>query len=68
MIDGDDCEAISWMNEWRGNPKYSEETCPSAILTTAGPTWLDPGSKPDRGGEKPVINRLRYCVCKNETE
>jgi hypothetical protein len=31
---GDDCGAISGMNEWQGKPKYSEETCPNAALST----------------------------------
>jgi hypothetical protein len=34
MIDGDDCGVISEMNEWQGKPKYWEETCPSAALST----------------------------------
>jgi hypothetical protein len=38
MIDGDDCGAISGMNEWQGKPKYWEETCPSAALSTTVPT------------------------------
>jgi hypothetical protein len=38
MIDGDDCGTISGMNEWQRKPKYSEETCPSAALSTADPT------------------------------
>jgi hypothetical protein len=45
MIDGDDCKAITGMNEWQGKPKYSEE-CPSAALSTADPTGLDPGLEP----------------------
>jgi hypothetical protein len=28
MIDGDDCGVISGVNQWQGNPKYSEDTCP----------------------------------------
>jgi hypothetical protein len=32
MIDGDDCGAISGMNEWQGKQKYSEETCTGAAL------------------------------------
>jgi hypothetical protein len=38
MMEGDVCGAISGMNEWQGNPKYSEETYPSAALSTADPT------------------------------
>jgi hypothetical protein len=37
MIDGDECEAIAEMNEWQGKPKKSEETCPSAALSTTDP-------------------------------
>jgi hypothetical protein len=38
MIDGDDCEAISGMNDWLENPKYVEKICPSAALSTTDPT------------------------------
>jgi hypothetical protein len=38
MIDGDDCGAVSGMNEWQAKSKYSEETFPSAALTTTDPT------------------------------
>jgi hypothetical protein len=31
-----------WNEDWQGKPKYSEETCPSATLSTTNPTWLDP--------------------------
>jgi hypothetical protein len=34
MIDGDDCGAITGMNEWQSKPKYSEETCSNAALST----------------------------------
>jgi hypothetical protein len=34
MIDGDECGAISAMDEWQGKLKHSEETCPSAGLFT----------------------------------
>jgi hypothetical protein len=33
-VDGDDCGAVSAMNEWQGKPKY----CPSANLSTTDPT------------------------------
>jgi hypothetical protein len=29
-----------WNEDWQGKPKYSEETCPSATLSTTNPTWL----------------------------
>jgi hypothetical protein len=38
MTDGDDCGAIGGMNEWQEKPKYSEETCHSAALSTTDPT------------------------------
>jgi hypothetical protein len=51
----------NWRNEdWQGKPKYSENTCPSAILSTTNPTWPDPGSNPGRRGGKPATNRLSY--------
>jgi hypothetical protein len=33
-----------WNENWRGKPKYSEKTCPSATLSTTNPTW--PGIEP----------------------
>jgi hypothetical protein len=38
MIDGDDCGAISGINEWEGKLKYLEKTRPSVILSTTDPT------------------------------
>jgi hypothetical protein len=39
----------SWWNEnWQGKPKYSEETCPSATLSTKNPTWPELESNPGR--------------------
>jgi hypothetical protein len=32
------CAAIVWNEDWQGKPKYSEETCPSATLSTTNPT------------------------------
>jgi hypothetical protein len=49
-----------WNEDWQGKPKYSENTCPSATLSTTNPTWLDPGLNPDRHGGKPATNRLSY--------
>jgi hypothetical protein len=34
MIDCDDCEAVSGMNDLQGKPKHSDETCPSAAPIT----------------------------------
>jgi hypothetical protein len=47
--DDNDCGASGGMNEWQGKPKYSEETCPSAALSTADPTHHLPG------GEFPLL-------------
>jgi hypothetical protein len=33
-----------WNENWQGKPKYSENTCPSATLSTTNPTWPDLGS------------------------
>jgi hypothetical protein len=60
MIDGDDCGAISSISEWQGKPKYSKKTCSIAALCATEPKLLDSGSKPDRGGGKPVTNHLSY--------
>jgi hypothetical protein len=30
---------IWWNDDWRWKPKYSEKSCPSAILSTTNPTW-----------------------------
>jgi hypothetical protein len=35
MIVGDYFGAISGINEWQGKMKYSEKTCPDAVLSTA---------------------------------
>jgi hypothetical protein len=40
MIGDDDCGEIGGMKikNWQGKPKYSDKTCPSAILSTTNPT------------------------------
>jgi hypothetical protein len=43
-----------WNENWQGKPKYSEETSPSATLSTTDPTWPDLGSNPGRRGGKPA--------------
>jgi hypothetical protein len=58
MIDGDDCGAISGMNEWQGKPKYWKETCPSAALSTTNPMTC-PGLEPGPPWE-PATNHLSY--------
>jgi hypothetical protein len=60
IIDSDDCGAISGLNEWQGKPKYSDETCSSAALSTTDPTWYDPGWNPGRHGGKSASNRVSY--------
>jgi hypothetical protein len=50
----------SWWNEWQGNPKYSEKTCPDPTLSTTNPTWPDPGLNSGRRGGKPASNRFSY--------
>jgi hypothetical protein len=65
-IDGDDCGAISGMNEWQGKPKYSEKPCRSVALSITDSTWLGPGSNPEGGNSgKPATNCLSYgtAVC-----
>jgi hypothetical protein len=49
-----------WNEDWQGKPKYSEKTCPSAILSTTNPTRLDPCANTGRRGGKPATNRLSY--------
>jgi hypothetical protein len=49
-----------WNEDWPGKQKYSEKTCPSVILSTTNPTWLDPVLNPGRCGGKPATNRLSY--------
>jgi hypothetical protein len=46
--------------ELAGDPKYLEETCPSAALSTTNPTWSDFGPNQGRRCGKPAINRLSY--------
>jgi hypothetical protein len=49
-----------WNEDWQGKPKYSEKTCPSAILSTTNPTWPEPCANPGRRGGKLATNRLSY--------
>jgi hypothetical protein len=46
-------------NNWQGKPQYSENTCPSATLSTTNPTWCR-DSNPGRRGGKPATNHLSY--------
>jgi hypothetical protein len=45
--------------ELQEKPKYSEDTCPSATLSSTNPTLPDLGSNWGGGG-KPDTNRLSY--------
>jgi hypothetical protein len=58
MIDEDDFWSNWWSENWQGKPKYSEETYPSATLSTTKSHMTDPVS--DRSGGKPETNRLSY--------
>jgi hypothetical protein len=58
MIDGDDCRAVNGMNEWQGIPKYSEETRPSADLSSTVTLCLEPGSNSNRCYGKPTTYSL----------
>jgi hypothetical protein len=49
-----------WNGDWQGKPKYLEQTCPSATLSTTNLNWPDPGLNPGRSREKPATNRLSY--------
>jgi hypothetical protein len=60
MTGGDDCEAISEMNQQLGKPKYAEQTCPSTALSTTDSTLLDLGSNPGLRSGKVAINHLSY--------
>jgi hypothetical protein len=53
-----------WWNEWQGKPKYSEKTCPDATLSTANPTWPDPGLNPGRrcGNFLRLTNAMFLCL------
>jgi hypothetical protein len=45
---------------WQGKPKYSEKTCPSAILSTTNPICQTPGANASCRGGKLATNRLSY--------
>jgi hypothetical protein len=49
-----------WNENWQGKPKYSEETCPNATLSTTNPIRTGLGSKHSRYGGKPATNSLSY--------
>jgi hypothetical protein len=51
-----------WNEDWQRKPKYSQNTYPSATLSTTNPIWPDPGSNPGRRGGKLATNNLSYCA------
>jgi hypothetical protein len=50
---------VRW-NTWKGKPTYSEKTCISAALFATKTIWPNPGSNPDRWGEKSATNLLSH--------
>jgi hypothetical protein len=60
MIGKGDCGEIGEWRLARETEVFGEKTCPSVILSTTNPTWLDPGWNPGRRGGKPATNRLSY--------
>jgi hypothetical protein len=50
-------EAIVGIMPWK--PKYPEETCSSATLTTTKSILSELGSSQANGGAKPATNRLK---------
>jgi hypothetical protein len=56
----------NWENEdWQSKPKYSEETRPSATLSTTNPTRPDPSRTRAALGGEPETNRLSYGTALN---
>jgi hypothetical protein len=49
-----------WNENWQGNPKYWEKTCPSVILSTTNLTWPDLGSNPGNRCGNPATNPLSF--------
>lgn len=60
MKNDGDCGGDDRLNDSQRNPKYVEETCPSAVLFTTEPTWVAPGFILGRNGGKQSTNRLSY--------
>jgi hypothetical protein len=52
----------SWWNErfWQGKPKYSENTCPDATLSTTNPTCQTRARTGGRRGGKPATSPFSY--------
>jgi hypothetical protein len=55
-----DYGTVGGMNDWQGEPKYSEKSSSNAALFTTNPTWLESGSNPGHRDGKPVTKRLSY--------
>jgi hypothetical protein len=51
-------QLVEWI--WQGKPKYSEETYPSATLSTTKSHMTIRSRTPNRSGGKPATNRLSY--------
>jgi hypothetical protein len=49
-----------WNENWPGKPKYSDQACRSATLSTTKSHMTWPGIEPCRRGGKPATNRLSY--------
>jgi hypothetical protein len=48
-------DIVTWKNR-----RTRRKTCPSAILSTTNPTWIDPGANPGLRGEWPATNDLSH--------
>jgi hypothetical protein len=49
-------EETRWNDNDREKQNKSEETCPSATLSTTNPTWTDPGVNPGLCSERPATS------------
>jgi hypothetical protein len=47
--------------DWE-NRKNSEKVLSQCHLSTANPTWTDPGENPGPCGDRPATNLLSYCM------
>jgi hypothetical protein len=54
-----------WNENWQGKLKYSEETCPTATLSTTNPTWPDLSPNQGRRGGRQETNSLSYGTAYN---
>jgi hypothetical protein len=44
----------------RENRRILRKTCPSAILSTTNPAWIDPSANPGLRGGRPTTNDLSH--------